>query len=185
MEVITKEYKVFSFEELEEEDKQQIVEDYWDINTEYEDWYDIKYLKEKLKEYGIKTKDICFDFGRGSYLYLDESFITDERKFLKSMGVDLRTKDAKILLEEGISIDTDHFGGGCAKNSINTYYIRDLSRDDDLEEGLNEHIYSICKELATIIKEQYDYLTSREAIEETIISNEYQFVKDSGKYKIF
>ena len=49
MEIITKEYEVFSFEGLEQEDKEQIVEYHCDINVNYDDWYDIDHLKEIRK----------------------------------------------------------------------------------------------------------------------------------------
>lgn len=184
MRKFTTEHTVYSFDELSEEAKQKALENLYDINIDYY-WYYDEWLEEIAEEYGIKLRwsDLCFDLDRGNYLYIDNhghgnkdvSYLEDDRKFLKKSGIDLRSKDAREILNSGISLDCKHYGGGDGRSIINTDGC-DISGDteDKLQEAINE----LCDRLLKQLRDDYEYRTSEEAIIETITANEYEFYED-------
>ncbi|HXP48576.1 MAG TPA: hypothetical protein VN922_01415, partial [Bacteroidia bacterium] len=49
---------------------------------------------------------------------------------------------------------------------------------ENIEDFLTTHLNNILSKLKAALRNDYDYLTSDEAIIETIKANEYQFTKD-------
>ncbi len=185
MRKFTTEHTVYKFEELSEEAQQKAIENNYDINVDYY-WYYDEILEEIASDYGVNLiwSDLCFDLDRGSYLYMDNhdhgrsgqtSDIEDAHKFLKRAGLDLRTRDARELLDNGISLATKHYGGGDGRNYIDTNYA-DVS--DETDQKLQNTIDELCDRLRTLLRDDYEYRTSEEAIRETLIENEYEFYED-------
>lgn len=185
MRQFTTNHTVYSFDELSDDAKQKAIESLSDINIDYY-WYYDEYLEDIASEYGIKLvwSDLCFDLDRGSYLYMDNhdhgrtgdtSYIEDNLKFLKKAGLDLRTKNAKELIENGISLATKHYGGGDGRNYIDADYA-DISEEAD--QKLQDTIDELCDRLRSQLREDYEYRTSEEAIIDTIQANEYEFYED-------
>lgn len=169
MKTITKQYLVYTFSELHEDIQDKVIENLYDINVDSEYWYEyaVDELREDLKEnYGIEFANVYFDIDQGSYAWLDKPYVSDIYKFLKKAGFDLRTKEAKELIEHHY-IYTTHYGRGSAKNWC----------DND---KLSDCIHSRLEDFISMLREQWDYCTSREAIIETIEANEYTFL-ENGK----
>jgi hypothetical protein len=172
----TRQYKVYKFNELTEDQKQKVVDRYADINVDHE-WYDDDGFQEDASEYGIKIdmNQISFDLDRGSYAAFDTFnhsrkvnwrcpiVIEDVKKFVKKAGI-------KYNGDNYISIGHNHYAGGLIKNTIET----DYEEEDVLQETLNEMLDKILSSL----KKSYDYLTSEEAIIETLQANDYYFTED-------
>ena len=53
MRTITKKYKVYSFQELDEETKEKVLENFRGINVEFDEWYYDEMLNEIAKDYGL------------------------------------------------------------------------------------------------------------------------------------
>jgi intein/homing endonuclease len=154
---------VYKYEELSEEMKEKVLQNLYDINVNYE-WYDFYYedFHQTLGQMGIKCETFYFDLGRKHYFVMKNPIIYNEIRFLKYCRFDLRTKKAKKLLNEGIRIETQYYAGSMSKNYID---------DDNLNECLQSNLESFLSQL----QKGYDYLTSEEAIIETIKANEYEF----------
>ena len=93
MQTITKEYKVFEFDELSDDVKQKVIEKYYDINVDFSDWYEfvIDDFKEQIKEkYGLDfDKEVYFDIEyRNRNLYFKKIWIDDIKKFIKGFKKD-------------------------------------------------------------------------------------------------
>jgi len=162
--------KLYKFEELEEEQQEKIIEKYYDINLDY-DWWDFLYyeFKEDLEKIGISCETFYFDLGRGSHIYMDKAYVDDERKFLKHCGYDLRTKKARIIIEEtGLQIKA---------NRHSNYVLFDYEYDEEFTEILNDKLMEFWK----VLDKEYYYLMSDEAIKDTLIANEYEFRKDDNE----
>ena len=179
---VTQQFEVFSYNELPENVKDKVIMEHWDINVDWE-WYEftLDYFAEKLEEeYGISVdpRKIYFNLDRGYYLYLDNAYVSDDKKFLKFLGVDLRTKFAKDVLsgEDDIMIKVNHFGGSRAENWVAVG--SGCHNQIEYTEALNDMLDDLRIEL----QKEYDQLTSEESIVDTILANEYEFTKDG---KIF
>ena len=53
---------------------------------------------------------------------------------------------------------------------------------EDILEEIREHYEDICNKIYHSLKQEHEYYTSREAIEESIIVNEYEFTEDGEQY---
>ena len=49
---------------------------------------------------------------------------------------------------------------------------------EDIEDDMTNYLYQIEQSILSSLKREYEYLTSKEAIKETIEANEYQFTKE-------
>lgn len=164
--------ETYSYDELSEEAKKQVLESLSDINIDY-DWWE--YVYEDAENSGLKITG--FDIGRGSYVegelntYIEASI----NAILTNHGEKTPTfKLAQLYSEEIKKLDKQF------KN-----------REEDEDEGeahVNEtfelnrrYQEELCEEYLSMLKKEYEYRTSIEAIEETIQANDYSFTKDGSR----
>ncbi len=169
--------RVYQFDELSEEAKEKALQKLRDINVDY-DWWELYYegFREELREIGTEAEDFGFDLGRGAYLYINKGCFVDQRRFLKSAGVDLRRGEAKDALQYGIELCTKHLGGGDAYNYCDPNNLEDVN----ICEYLKDVLRGFWKEL----RDAYDYLISDEAVVETIEANEYEFTEEGELFRL-
>jgi hypothetical protein len=86
---------------------------------------------------------------------------------MKTAGFDLR----KVRHIAGVGIDSTHYGGGTGKNVIDCVYAT-----PEEEEKMQANLDQFVDKVLTHLKRDYNYLTSLEAIEETIDANDYSFL---------
>ena len=186
MKTITKEYKLYSYDELSEESKQNVLSELSYINVD-NDWHimDDIYL-DIAKEYGvhINMSGACYDLDRSNFLYFEtynhggkpdydrDIRIEDSKKFLKKAGFDLRK--CRDIVDQ-FTIEHKHYSGSEGHNYIDCYGCTP-EQEEKLQACLDEMIDKIKDEL----KDQYESLTSEEAIIDTINANEYTFL-ENGK----
>jgi len=151
---------VYKFEELSEQGKQKAIEGLSDINTMH-DWYDSTY--EDAKRVGIKIRG--FDIDRGAYVQMEiDSHIETAQKILTNHGPTSETyKDAKQFIEDiDKLVDEEENEEFCEKKE---------EIEDDFAKRLSEDYLSM-------LRNEYKYQSSEEAIIETIEANEYEFTED-------
>jgi len=163
MKTITKKYNVYSFDELTEEGKERAIEKLFDLNVNYE-WWDGTY--DDAKNIGLQIEE--FDLDRGSYV---------KGKFMISS---LDVADA-IMKDHGKQCETYKTAAQFKRDfkKLPKDEREDFSNDNDLAE---EFLKSLCEDYRIILQGEYEYLTSEEAIIESIHANEYEFTADG---KIF
>ena len=146
--------KVYPFDELSEDAKDKVIENLWDINI-FHEWWEVTY--EDAENVGIKITS--FDIDRGSYCKGDiDDAIDTARAILKEHGDKCETwQTAK------------DFHDAVAKDGEDT---------DDFEILCSEFKYSILEDYRIILQKEYEHLTSRETIIESIKINEYEFTED-------
>jgi len=196
METITKEYKVYEFDELKPEVQQEVMEKMGSRLME-DDWWDysgiLECIKEDLmEEYGILADDVYFN---DRNCYLGGATIDDQKKFLIAAGAE-KWMIAQHLDSSNIKWDMDlleinitpHQGSGY--NSIDIYHngfidqendtriIRDLNEEMGID--LDEFLNDILKEKFKDIRKEEEYITSEENIKEHINCNEFKFLEDGG-----
>jgi hypothetical protein len=155
---------VYDFDELSDEAKQKAIRNLSDINVNY-DWWRFQY--DDALEIGLKIN--WFDIERYSYMSgeLICSAMESIKKVLENHGPDCETtKTAQCFLDLYNQIEPE-------------------MRDDDwLSDFECDYLDAICDCYLTLLREEYEYQTSEEAIIETILANEYTFLPD-GTMKNF
>ena len=184
MRKFTTEHTVYTFDELSTEAQATALDKLRDINTDYY-WYYDEALEEMASEYGITLKwaDLCFDLYRNEWTYLDNhdhgrtgdvSYLDNARKFLKQAGFDLRSKDSRELLDNGLGLDCKHYGGGSGRSVMDTAGA-DIS--GEAEDKLQACIDELMDKITKYLRDEESYRTSDEAVTETIYANEYEFTE--------
>jgi hypothetical protein len=154
MRIETIEYKIYEFDELNEASKERVLSNLWDINVEYGWW---EHLKEEAEEWGATRFD--FNLYIHGHIFLD---VLEPVKFAEnivaSVGDQSRLyKPAKEFLD---ALDAG-----------------------ELEEVIGpEYMDTIELEFFELLQDEYDYLTSDEAIIETIKANGYEFLENGKIY---
>jgi len=180
---------IYKFEELPDDGKQACVDKCRYINTDHE-WWDDDYRQEKAKEYGIELGDrMYFDLGRSFYISFPDMTITDGSLLLKAVGIDLRTKAARGMIDYGMSVNNHVRADGFWY--VNTYYDPDeglkgmtvttLAVQSYLDR-ISSFITDMLQSFLIQLRDEYEYQTSDEAIEETLTCNEYEFTADGTMY---
>lgn len=144
----------------------------WMIQGEMEwDWWtttlecEVDYIKEK---YGFtyNPKDVSFDLDRGDYFCFGRVTDLDEKHYLKLAGIDLRTKIARTIIEDGRLMIGQHYSYN-DHNWIGYYeyervpeYLEEMSPGitDKLEGPLRDAQHEMLKNL----RSEQEYLTSEE-----------------------
>jgi hypothetical protein len=166
------ETKVFKFEELDEAAQETAISELYDINVDYE-WWD--YVYTDAEDVGLKIKG--FDLDRGSYCNVEwiEDPLTVANKIIENHGPDCEThKDAEIFLADYDKIMND------AEKDEEGEMLFELDIEEEIEELEDEFLKTMCENYRIMLSKEYEYLTSEEAIKETIIINEYDFL-ENGK----
>jgi hypothetical protein len=186
----TIEKTVYKYNELSEKQKEKAIEKLYDINVDGDFWYDydgktgfsqdeIDYMyahgldrKHKIPDELIEHKKLYFSIDRSWYIDFHDGVISDNEILRAFCGV---PKRAWCLMEYNLytpryidsttKIEFSYIGNKAKTPDNIQKYI------DQAEERVNDKIQQALIDL----QKNYEYLTSREAIEETIEANEYEF----------
>lgn len=150
----TIEISVYTFEELTEEQQQKAIERYSNINVDFEWW---NYIYNELDNLGLKCHG--FDIDRGSYCKL--SFVSSAR-----------------IVAKNIINDHDE-----ACDTYNTALKFLNACDNNIENSEDDFLQELSEDYLILLRHEYEYLTSEEAIKETLITNEYDFNTDGKIYR--
>jgi len=167
--------KVYKFNELASGAKEKAIRDNWDINV-LDNWWENTYYADALNV-GIKISS--FDIDRGNYCQGNLTGTAEEtaKLIIKDHGEICETyKTAQNYLnnrQELInSAPTDKKGEFTDENEL----------DNNLADLDQEFKDSIFEDYLIILRNEFDYLTGKEAIKETLITNEYEFTIDGNLF---
>lgn len=182
---IIKKMVVYKYDELSEKAKEKALESLGETNINYE-WWDAVY--EDAENIGVKIEE--FELDRGSFCR--GKFVKSEldvaENILKEYGKDCKTyKDAyefvwDLASEEDAyykkmrsQIEEDEYSQEMAEGGFDADY-----ECPDLFEEFRQTIF---EDYRMLLQKDYDYLTSKEAIEESIRANEYEFTENGRIYR--
>ena len=152
-------YEVYDFDELSEGAKDKAVEKFSDINVDF-DWWDSIYDDAHCVGLEITGFDLYRQERDGK---LTDSVLGSIQAIKKNHGKKTDTYKLALQYEK------------LAKK-------HEADSDDDYdEEFIDEYRQALLHVYFEMFQEEYNYLTSKEAIIETIQANEYGFLKD-GKF---
>lgn len=150
----TRTYNVYKFSELSDEGKEKALERYSNINVDDPFWYEC--IVEDTRDVGVEIEE--FDLYHGTI----KCRFTDAVELVAG----------KILAEHGKDSETYKTADG---------FLADFKKLSESEKGddlCNEFRRSLSEDYRLILQRSYDYLTSREAIIETLEANEYDFTAE-------
>jgi hypothetical protein len=161
----TIEIKVYKFDELDEQTKEKVIDNYRHINVEDTFWYD--WIKEDFNRLGLEIQE--FDFYRNyAKIYIDNFKDTSEsilQEFGDSVGV---KQTAKNYLDR--------------YNKIQANYKEDEDIERELEILDEEYEKEYSEDILSYLRLNYEWETTDEAIIETIEANDYDFTTDGKIY---
>ena len=174
------EIEVAEWDELEESVKEKLLETkFSDFNTDY-DWWDSEYdyqIHEVLEPLGFSGIEISFSGfqnpGDGA------SFTTKNLDVLKWLTAKKRRTHYRRLLKY-----LKDFQSCIIKRPFNLFHRKNLyvrfPKDlaNELEDEISRDVRDLCRAIYRSLQDEYEGLSSREVIEDTIRANDYKFLKD-------
>lgn len=177
---------VYTFDELPEDIQEKVLEAMSDINIDYGWWDFIFYdVKECAKILGIDIEQIyfsgfsspgdgaCFE---GTYRY-NKGSVKEIKKYapddkeLHDIAEKLMQEQKKCMYKlEAVVKQRGHYShSGCTDITVSSdgYYVDNVELQGILRQFMNWIYWKLEKE--------YKYLSSRDAIRETIVCNNYEF----------
>ncbi len=169
---------VYNFSELSEEAKEKAIENLADINVDFDWWWSIY---EDLKSIGFKGNG--FDTDRYCKLIATESYRPIAKKILEQHGqvCDTYTLASQFIeAQQNLGYKLDrllnmyHFGR--YQDHREQWLTEKIDELGDQITGLEDEFHNDMEnQYRFILKKEWEYLTSEEAIIETIESNDYEF----------
>ena len=160
-------YKIYKFEELSEEVQQKVIDRHYDwIMDSF--WYE--HIADEIYNQGGKLVGFALD--GGSYCEIKFDDVEDFAKnIIKNHGKECETfKTSQAFLDKAkplYDLDTDDI----------TY-----EQEQELEELEREYIREIQEDYRIVLSKEYEYLTSDEAIRESLICMDREFTADGEVY---
>lgn len=197
METITKEYKVYEFDELSDKAKSKVLEDFRYINVEYWEWYHDVYdqWSEKLTENGFIDIDISFS---GFSSQGDGASFTAKRidvrewckknkklkKYAKFLSGEAKGDYEMEFWVERTDSHYSHYNTCDVKADYHTIN-KDMNAEQEKEyyaliDEIEEHREELSKELYKDLENEYDYHTSDDAVRDSV--NERKFLEDGSEF---
>jgi hypothetical protein len=164
--IITK-TDIYKFDELSEDAQNNALKWIYGINVKYE-WWESTY--DDAANIGLKITS--FDLYRNRHCKGEFLASAEEtaHKIEADHGDTTETyKTAIAYLSERDAIIEK------AEKDENGEYIDEYALDNELDAADNDFLCSILEDYASILQKDYNYLTSRESIIETIKANDYDF----------
>lgn len=150
------EVMLYEFSELSEAAKEKAIERFRYLNVDYE-WWSCSF--DGVAECGIVIHE--FDMYSGKI----RSVIDDKYETAKTVISDWGETMGLHVLSKQFMLDRDAL-------------VEKYGDDADLDNLESEYHHDIDQEMIKMLREEYDYLTSDEAVIESIEINNYEFTED-------
>ena len=161
----TIEIKVYKFDELDEQTKERVIDNYRFINVEDTFWYDS--IQEEFDELGISIT--AFNLDRNTATIEIGDFQITSIKIIEEFGDNVLIKQtAKNYLDE--------------YNKIESNFEDDEDCFIELEKLDEEYEKEYSEDILSYLRSSYDWEISDEAITETIEANDYDFTTEGKIY---
>jgi hypothetical protein len=176
--------KVYQYDELSDDAKEKARDWYRDVALDYEWWESIF---DSAADIGLKIEEFDLNpiYAKGK---LTENAEDVAKAIMKKYS---ETCDIYQLAEGYLDYITSHMEPEEPETVEDTpennkawedYYRASREYEDDTEETEKQFRRDLLAAYATMLDNEAEYLTSDEAVEESIIANEYEFTEDG---KIF
>lgn len=173
----TIEITLYQFEELSKEAQQNAINENLSINV-FSGWWDNTY--SDAETVGLNIMSFRLDRNKECELNFDGSGNDTADEIMQNHGENCDTyKLAKTYLKEWNDLVTK-YSDGVNKNKVAEQNYRVF--DDAADELEKEFKNDLSNEYASILQNEYEYLTSEEAIKQTILANKFDFTEEGKMY---
>lgn len=185
----TIERTLYQFAELSDDAQQHAIEKLWDVNVDY-DWWEFAYetIQKAGECLGIDCTVSGFDLDRGAYVALSgryryrkdwraalaQEFGDDTLATLAKIGDELQAAQRPAFYSASAELRRPYYGRD------GTGYDIDQEKGADVTDNLIDALRSFEHWALTLLRREYEYLTSDDAIKEMIEANEYEFDQDGN-----
>jgi len=173
----TIEIQLFKFNELSDKAKEKALVQYYDWNVNF-DWWDSVYYD--AKNVGIAING--FDIDRGNYCKIE--FRYDEtdicHKIIMEHGENCETHKIATKFLSDYDELVKKYSDGVKTNIVAEDNEEDF--DNEIIELETELHHELSEEYLSILRKEYEYLTSEEAIIEALEANKIEFTIDGEIY---
>lgn len=159
--------KLYKFSELNEKAQEKAIEKFYYVNVDYE-WWETIY--EDANNIGLKITG--FDLYRNHNVQSEFLLAANEvaANIFRDHGETCETyKTAKSFME--------------GWEPVFATYMETEEGEDKLIDMEDEFLKFILEDYSIMLQHEYEYLTSREAIVESIEANEYEFLEDGSIFR--
>lgn len=165
--------KLYEYNELSEQAKQKALATFADINVIYMWWH---HIYNEAEESGFKIVNFDIDRGICTIEPIQEWYEIASR-------IKENVKESTDLYNLAVNFigDHDQIIDSTSKDENGDFEDEYTDVDKPMDELEEQFKLDLQKEHISILRKEYEYLTSRESIEETIRANEYEFTED-GKF---
>lgn len=166
MRIIKSEIKAYKFDELSDETKEKAIEKLYDINVSDSYWYDSIY--EDAKTIGLKIDSLDDHRANKGLFFEDACHCADA--IIKTHGEACETyKEAEAFLKDREKVIEQ------AEKDENGEFVNEHALDDELNDLESEFLKALLEDYRIMLNKEGEYLTSKEAIIDTIQANDYEF----------
>jgi hypothetical protein len=155
---------VYKFDELSPDQQDKAIEKLWDINIDFGDWYESVY--EDAETIGLKIT----------------GFDLDRHQISGHMTKDAETVACNIIEEHGKVCETYQDAQKYLEElttARNIHEAADMDGEEfDSSELDSEFEHTLLEDYRVMLRKDYEYLTGRESIIETIEANDYEFTAE-------
>ena len=173
----TKTITLYKFEELSKEAQENAISRLYDINIMHE-WWDGIY--DDATTIGLTITGFDLDRRNGATGHFIKDVHEVVQLIFANHGEMCETyKTAKQFDEDWTNLVFKY------SNGVNTKKVMEENEydfDNEADELEKDFLKSLLEDYATILQKECDYLSSEEAIKETIEANEYEFTQDGKLY---
>lgn len=146
--------KLYEFKELSGKAQQKAVDNLYDINVDYQ-WWDFTFAD--AENVGLKITEFDERYAKGEII---TSYGEVVESILSEHGDQCSTYKTALEYKHKFQLPSDE------------------CNEEELEADEDEFLKSLLEDYRIILRNEYEYLTSKEAIIETIEANEYLFTED-------
>lgn len=184
----TKTIELYEFSELPEDVRSKVLDNNRHINVEGSWWYESTFedWRERLTAEGFENSVINFSGfgsqGDGASFTCDR---VDVEKFTEANKAKTRFKALLRLIETGdlsasVIRTTHHYSHeNTVRGEVEMAWNNETGKlsilGSELENFITERVRQLSKQIYRDLESEYDYLTSDEAVQDTIESNGYTF----------
>ena len=173
---------IYTFEELSDQDKQKALDKLHNLGVDY-DWWEYTY--EDANMVGLKITSFDLDHNELTLGYLLSAEDTAQA-ILQDHGTMCETYKTVIAHQEDIknlhhatAIEIDK-----SEWWMDDEFVDDqiMVLEEDEEQAGDELLKALGEDYLVMLRKEYEYLTSEEAILESIEANKYEFTEEGDIY---
>jgi hypothetical protein len=173
----TIEIKLYEFEGLSAEAKENAIANNRTINVDF-DWWDC--TCESMKEVGVKIDSFDIYYRTISIIIEDSEHTARTTIENFGEGMEIVKISKQFIKDRDALVKRLGEGNDIAGYSVKEEFIDEY--DEEIEYLEEEYRKEMAEEILTWLRDEYEFLQTDESVIEALISNDYEFTEDGTMY---